>query len=145
MKKVNVHYSIRSQWGSALRFCIFAIMPLGGLAHYLALRVWLAIIFSPIVLFSASLSFAQLGSSLTEYELSDTKIKKIVLGRVVGVLRYDAIEKVRFRENKWCYIKGKRQTFFFVPKMNGYEECVEFIGAKLRETDRVDTIDAQFS
>jgi hypothetical protein len=124
---------------------MFAIAPVGGLVHYLAFRFWLAIIFSPIVLFSASLSVAQLGSSLTEYELSDTKIKKIVLGRVVGVLRYDAIEKVRFRENRWCYIKGRKQTFFFVPKMNGYEECVEFIGAKMKSTEFSDTIDAKFS
>ena len=142
---MNVHYSIRSQWVSALRFCLFAIMPLGGLLHYLALRVWLAFIFSPIVLFSASLSFAQLSSSLTEYELSDTKIKKIVLGRVVGVLRYDSIQKVRFRENRWCYVKGKHQTFFFVPKMDGYEECVEFIGVKLKETHNIETMDAKFS
>ncbi len=120
-------------------------MPIGGLAHYLALRMWLAFIFSPIVLFSASLSFAQLGSSLTEYELSDTKIKKIVLGRVVGVLRYDAIQKVRFRENRWCYVKGGKQTFFFVPKMTGYEECVELIGAKLKSTYDLESIDAKFS
>lgn len=145
MVNVNVHYSNRAQWISALRFCLFAIMPLGGLVHYLALRVWLAIIFSPIVLFSASLSFAQLSSSLTEYELSDTKIKKIVLGRVVGVLRYDAIQKVRFRENRWCYVKGKNQTFFFVPKMDGYEECVQLIGDKLKETHDVEAIDAKFS
>ena len=144
MKFVNVHYSIRSQWASAVRFCLFAIAPIGGLAHYLALRFWLAVIFSPIVLFSVSLSIAQLGSSLTEYELSDTKIKKMVLGRVVGVLRYDAIEKVRFRENRWCYVKGQKQTFFFVPKMSGYDECVEFIGEKLRSTGFSDKIDTKF-
>ena len=145
MEQVNVHYNYRSQWASALRFCLFAIMPLGGLMHYLALRVWLAIAFSPIVLFSASLSFAQLSSSLTEYELSETKIKKILLGRVVGVLRYDSIQKVRLRENRWCYVKGDRQTFFFVPKMDGYQECVEFIGAKLKETHSPDTIDVKFT
>lgn len=128
---VNVHYNLRSQWISALKFCVFAIMPLGGLFHYLALRVWLAIIFSPIVLFSASLSLSQLGASLTEYELSDTKIKKVVLGRVVGTMRYDDIEKVRYRENKWCYVKGNNQTFFFLPKMSGYEECLDFLGHKL--------------
>ncbi len=145
MINMNVHYSNRAQWISVIRFCVFAVMPLGGLVHYLALRVWLAIIFSPIVLFSASLSFAQLSSSLTEYELSDSKIKKIVLGRVVGVMRYDAIQKVRFRENRWCYVKGKHQTFFFVPKMDGYEECVKLISNKLKDTHDVEPIDAKFS
>ncbi|MBS1703022.1 MAG: hypothetical protein JST12_15255 [Armatimonadetes bacterium] len=133
---MNVHYSIRSQWVSALRFCVFAIMPMGGLVHYLALRVWLAFAFSPIVLFSASLSLSQLGASLTEYQFSETKIKKIVLGRTVGVIRYDDIEKVKLRTDKWCYVKGNHQTFFLLPKMNGYDECIRLLGEKLGVEDQ---------
>lgn len=110
-------------------------MPVGGLVHYLALRMWLAMIFSPIVLFSASLSLSQLGASLTEYELSETKIKKVVLGRTVGVLKYNEIDKVKYRPNKWCYVKGKNQTFFFLPSMDGYDECLNFIGHKLKVPD----------
>jgi len=143
MRFVNVHYSPRLQWVSAFKFCLFAIMPLGGLFHYLALRVWLAVIFSPIVLFSASLSLSQLGASLTEYELSESRIRKLVLGRVVGVMRYDDIEKVKYRENKWCYVKGNNQTFFFVPKMNGYEECLDFLGHKLKAMQEKSHSDAQ--
>lgn len=139
MGLVNVRHNNRSQWISAICFCVFAIMPLGGLIHYLALRVWLAVAFSPIVLFSASLSLAQLGSSLTEYELSETAIRKKVLGRVVGVINYDAIEKVQCRTNRWCYIKGQKQTFFFVPKMMGYEESINLISSKLKSLNEYDS------
>jgi hypothetical protein len=43
------------------------------------------------------------------------------------------------RENKWCYVKGQRQTFFFVPKMTGYEESIELIGEKLRSMKNIET------
>lgn len=134
---VNVYYSIRSQWVSALRFCVFAIMPISGLIHYLALRVWLAFIFSPVVLFTASLSLSQLGASLTEYELSETKIKKLMMGRVVGTIKYNEIEKVRIRQDRWCYVKGKGQTYFFMPKMQGYDECIDYLSEKLGERESV--------
>ncbi len=106
-------------------------MPLGGLIHYFALRLWLALALSPVVLFSASLSLSQLGSSLTEYELSESRIKKTVMGRTVGVMKYTEIEKVKIRTSKWCCVKDGKQTFFFTPSMTGYDECLDYLTKKL--------------
>ena len=132
MGDVNVHSSIRAQWISAIRFCFFAIMPVGGLLHIFAVRLWVALAFSPIVLFTASLSLSNLGSSLSEYELSDSHIKKVVLGKVGGVLPYDEVEKVNFRKDRWCYVKGNKQTFFFTPDMEGFDECMAYLGDRLK-------------
>lgn len=106
-------------------------MPIGGLLHYQNCPSPLACVCIPLLLFSASLSLAQLGGSLTEFEFGDTGIRKILFGRVIGYLPYNEIEKAHLRQNMWCFIKGGKQKFFLVPKMNGYEECVQLLGEKL--------------